>query len=807
MKISYNWLKEYVPGIPEPEQLSKILTSVGLEVEGIERFEAVKGNLEGLIAGEVLTCEKHPEADRLKVTEVDTGGGNTLQIVCGAPNVAAGQKVIVAPPGATIYPLSGEPIFLKKIKIRGIESSGMICAEDEIGIGASHDGIVILPDEIQAGNAIAAWFKPSDDWIFEIGLTPNRIDAMSHMGVARDVCAYLSHELGQEVVVSDTSTIFNTDSSDLPVNIIIENTDACERYAGVSITGIKICASPSWMQLKLRSIGVRPINNIVDITNYILHATGQPLHAFDLQSIKENRILIKNLPAGTSFTTLDEKERKLHPDDLMICNGRNEPLCFGGVFGGLSSGIKDSTTHIFLESAWFNPAVVRRTSLRYNLRTEAAIRFEKGVDISQTAEALKKAAMLIKELAGGKIVSEIADIYPNPRQQHIITLQNGYLTKLSGKEYRRNEVKSILQSLGFQIQDEEGESITVAVPFSKPDVTLPADVVEEIIRIDGFDNIEIPSAITITPALQDNFLETSLQENISAYLAGAGFSEIFTNSITNSKYYGKTTLLKSVKILNSLSSDLDIMRPYLMETGLESIVYNLNRKNNDLLFFEFGNTYFTTGVGIYREHKHLGLYVSGNKPGAGWKERPVKADFYFLKGICENIFNLCGLNNVKYEPGKDDSLEACLFCYADGIEAGKLGMIDKSVLQHFDIKQPVLFADLDWRNILRSSKKTTVYKEIPKFPSVHRDLSIVVNKAIEYAQIESIIKSLSIKNLDQVKLFDVFESPKLGTDKKAFAIAFTFTDTKKTLTDTEIDTWMNKYIAAFTIKLDAEIRN
>ena len=414
------------------------------------------------------------------------------------------------------------------------------------------------------------------------------------------------------------------------------------------------------MQLKLKSIGLRPVNNIVDITNYILHETGQPLHAFDLQAIKDNKIIVKNLPEGTPFITLDEKERKLHAEDLMICNGLNEPMCFGGVFGGIQSGVKNSTTQIFLESAWFNPAVIRRTSLRHNLRTDAAIRFEKGVDISQTAEVLKKAAMLIKELTGGEIVSEIIDVYPNPKHKTSITLQNDYLKKITGKDYNRNEVKNILQSLDFQIANEGIETLTVAVPFSKPDITLPADIAEEIIRIDGFDNIEIPSAITITPALENNILATSYKENVANYLTGAGFSEIFTNSITNSKYYDEAALINSVKILNSLSSDLDIMRPSLMETGLESIVYNLNRKNNDLLFFEFGNTYSTTGIGKYKEEEHFCLYVSGNKNQFSWKEKPVKADFYFLKGVCQNIFNLCGLNNIEYVISKNNNLNLAL---------------------------------------------------------------------------------------------------------------------------------------------------
>ncbi|MEO6454820.1 MAG: phenylalanine--tRNA ligase subunit beta [Ginsengibacter sp.] len=805
MKISYNWLKEFIPGIPPPEILSNILTSVGLEVENLEQFEEIKGNLEGLIVGEILKCDKHPEADKLKVTEVDTGNGQILQIVCGASNAGAGQKVIVAPAGSTIYPLTGEPVIIKKAKIRGIESNGMICAEDEIGIGNNHEGIIILPDNVIAGSDAADYFKLETDWIFEIGLTPNRIDAMSHLGVAKDVCAWLSHHNNPVAILSPSYT-FKADNNTLPVNITIENTQACERYSGVSINNITIKPSPKWMQLKLKSIGVRPLNNIVDITNYILHETGQPLHAFDLDAIKKNKIIIKNLPDGTLFKTLDEKERKLLEKDLMICNGLNEPMCFGGMFGGLESGVKNSTTRIFLESAWFNPSVIRRTSLRHNLRTDAAARFEKGVDISQTTEVLKRAAMLIKQLAGGEIASEIIDVYPNPKDKASITLQNKYLKKITGKDYNRHEVKNILQSLEFKIERENTDSLTIAVPFSKPDVSLPADIIEEIMRIDGFDNVEIPGVITISPALEVNVLAASYKENVANYLTGAGFSEIFTNSITNSKYYDEAALVNSVKILNSLSSDLDIMRPSLMETGLESIIYNLNRKNNDLLFYEFGNTYLTAGEGNYIENEHLCLYASGNKTEFGWKEKPVKGDFYFLKGICQNIFNICGLNNVEYTISKNNNLELSLTATINRVAIGDIGIISKSVLEKFDIKQQVVFADLNWKNIVQFSKKTTVYREIPKFPAVNRDLSIVVNKNIVYSQIENIVNRLNINELKNVKLFDVFESEKLGTDKKAFAISLTFIDTVKTLTDKEIDVWMNKIIEAFKNELSAEIR-
>lgn len=805
MKISYNWLKEFIPGLPTPEQLSNILTSVGLEVESIEDFEEIKGSLKGLVAGEILACEKHPQADKLKVTQVNIGD-KTLQIICGAPNVAVGQKVIVAQAGSTIYPINGEPITINKAKIRGIESNGMICAENEIGAGNDDSGIMILPDNILPGSAVADYFKPENDKVFEIGLTPNRTDAMSHIGVAKDVCAYLSHHKKPVKIVSSYNKNFIADNNYSPLQVIIENAKGCERYAGVSITNIKVAPSPKWLQLKLKSIGIRVVNNIVDITNYILHETGQPLHAFDLEAIKENKIVVKNLAEGTSFISLDEKERKLYHEDLMICNGQNEPMCFGGVFGGFESGVKPSTTKIFLESAWFNPAVVRRTSLRHNLRTEAAIRFEKGVDISQTAEVLKHASMLIKQITGGQISSEIIDVYPNPKHKTLVTLQNQYLTKITGKSYNRVDVKNILQSLDFKIEKEEPEAITVAVPFSKPDVTLQADVVEEIIRIDGFDNIEIPSSITITPVLETNIPEAALKENIINYLTGAGFSEIFTNSITNSKYYNDATLNTSVKILNSLSSDLDIMRPSLMETGLESIAYNLNRKNNDLSFFEFGNSYSTNSIANYFEKEHLCILISGNKNFYSWKEKSAKADLYFLKGISNNIFKLCGLKNIEFNISQNTKLESCLKADINSETLAEIGIVNKSILQKFNIKQTVFFADFDWEAIFERSQKEIVYTDIPKFPAVQRDLSIVVNNQINYRQIENIVKNLNLKKLKAIKLFDFFESEKLGPDKKAFAINLTFIDVGKTLTDKEIDSWMNKIIDSCKTELSAEIR-
>jgi phenylalanyl-tRNA synthetase beta chain len=808
MKISYNWLKDFIPGLPGYEKLSSILTAIGLEVEKVEKFEEIKGSLKGLLAGKVVQCEKHPQADKLKLTKVDIGNGEALQIVCGAPNVAVEQTVVVAPVGCTIYPVNADQVTMKKATIRGVESYGMICSEDEIGIGNNHEGILILPNDAKVGSFVRDYFKPYEDWIFEIGLTPNRMDAMSHLGVAKDVYAYLLHHNKNNLVLNSPFTAeFRIHNNSLPIDVSIENIKGCQRYAGVTIVNIKVVPSPKWMQLRLKSIGLKPINNIVDITNYILHETGQPLHAFDADKIMGRKIIVKNLAEGTLFTTLDEKERKLHAEDLMICNGFNEPMCFGGVFGGLHTGVKESTTNVFLESAWFNPSSVRNTSIRHLLRTDAATRFERGVDISQTVQVLKRAAIMIKEISGGEIASDIIDVYPNRKQKTLVTLQDNYLRKLSGKDFQRQTVKAILQSLGFEIKKEDVQDLTVAVPFSKPDIFLPADIVEEIMRIDGYDNIEIPSSITIAPAIETGSIEAAYKEKIANYLIGLGFSEIFTNSITNSAYYEKSALKNSVKIINSISSDLDVMRPSLVETGLECVAYNLNRKNNDLLLFEFGNSYSVTETGNYLESEHLCLYISGNKGEVSWKLKPVKADFYFIKGICENIVTLCGLKNIEYATSESKRFGYGIAASINGTPIGEIGTISRAILDKFSVKQNVLYADLAWENILRASKQVSIeYTEIPKFPAVHRDLSIVVNKSVGYLQIENITKDLKLTKLADVRLFDVFESEKIGHDKKSYAISFTFIDKEKTLTDKEIDDIMNKIIVTLETELSAEIR-
>ncbi len=814
MKISYNWLREYLPKdetpskmIENPQKLGDILTSVGLEVENIKKYEDIPNGLEGLIIGEVLKCETHPNADKLKITTIDNGNAETLQIVCGASNVAAGQKVIVATVGTTLYPTKDEPFTIKKAKIRGVESNGMLCAEDEIGLGESHEGIIVLPQDAKTGMPAKDYYQLYSDWTIEIGLTPNRMDAMSHLGVAKDVCAYLAHHNKKEIkVVAPFKNTFKSDNNSHSVKVEIENPEECGRYSGVSISNIKVAPSPSWLQNKLKSIGLRPVNNIVDITNFILHETGQPLHAFDADKIKGNKIIVKTLPAATAFVTLDERERKLSSDDIMICNGDNEPMCIAGVFGGMDSGVSEITSNLFLESAWFNPLSIRKSLLLHNLRTEAAVRFEKGVDISNTVNVLKRAALLIKEIAGGKISSEIIDVYPFPKEKKEITLSNHYLKKISGKNYHPDTVKNILKSLNFSILREGIDEIKVAVPFSNPDITIPADVIEEIMRIDGLDNIEIPASIKMSPAI-DSGLNAALQkEKVITWLNGKGFSEIFTNPITNSKYFAKETLATTVEIINSLSEELNVMRPLMLPTGLECIAYNINRKNSNLLFLEFGKTYSKI-ENDYNETENLALYFTGNKNELNWNSPSEKIDIYFVKGICNAIFSLMGLNNFSFEISQNNLLDDCITATVNGLDIAMAGSVSKSQLEQFSIKQPVFFLSINWQKLVKlTSGQKISFEPSSKFPQVHRDLSIIVDKKLTYQFVEDLVHSLQLPRLIDLKLFDVFENEKLGENKKSFAISFTFLDKEKTLTDKEIDNMMNKIIDLLTTKLNAEIR-
>lgn len=808
MTISYNWLCEYLPERIEPERLSVILTSLGLEVESFESFEEVKGGLKGLVTGKITECVKHPNADKLSVTKVDIGDGNLLQVVCGASNVAVNQKVIVAPVGTTIFPIKGEPVTMKVATIRGIESYGMICAEDEIGIGESHAGIIVLPDETLPGIPAAKHFQLSADWVYEIGLTPNRMDAMSHLGVAKDVCTYLTvHDNKDAGVRYPYINNFKKDKQGLPVIVNIENKEACQRYSGILIENVTIKESPVWLRQRLRSIGLRSINNIVDITNFILHETGQPLHAFDADQIKGNKIIVKNLPEGTPFVTLDEKERKIAAEDIMICNGAGEPMCFGGVFGGLHSGVTASTKRIFLESAWFNPVIIRKTSFRHNLRTDAAARFEKGVDISNTVTVLERAAMLIKELTGGEIASDSSDVYPNPKEKKQVALSYTYLTRLSGKSYTADTVKKILLSSGFEIIKDNPEEIVVAAPFSKPDIELPADIVEEIMRIDGYDNVAIPQSITISPSVETIAFQSGLKEKIGDFLAGNGFNEIFTNSITNSAYFTDEVLKTAVKMINSLSADLNIMRPSMLETGLECVVHNLNRKNSNLRLFEFGKTYSTKGVGKYEEKQKLCLYITGLTDEVSWNTKEQKSDFYYLKGILQSVLQSAGMNGYHFQIYTNNQLQYGLQVIFNNDILITAGLVHSDITKKFDIKQSVWYAEFEWERIIfYASQLKSSYSEIPRFPAVQRDLAVVIDKQLPYEAVEKAVEKAGIKKLQSVKLFDVFESDKLGTAKKSFAVSFTFLDKEKTLTDNEIDSMMQKIMHTFEKELSAEIR-
>lgn len=807
MTISYKWLSEYLPVELEPERLSKILTSIGLEVESMHHYEEARGGLKGLVIGEVISTEKHPNADKLTLTKVNIGKAEPLSIVCGAPNVAAGQKVIVAPVGTTIYPTTGEPLTMKLAKIRGAESQGMICAEDEIGLGTSHAGILVLPAAARPGTPAADYFQPYEDWVYEIGLTPNRMDAMSHWGVARDVCAYLSHHDKKDTKAKiPLVNGFKPDNNSLIIDVKIENEKACPRYSGISITNIKIAESPRWLQQRLKAIGLRPINNIVDITNYIQHETGQPLHAFDADTITGNRIIVKNMPEGSLFVTLDEKERKLSAEDLMICNEK-EGMCIAGVFGGLKSGVTENTKNIFLESACFDAVTIRKTSFRHGLRTDAATRFEKGTDISATVTVLKRAASLIREIAGGEIASPVTDLYPNPREKAKVAIKYHYLKKLSGKIYHPDTVRDILVSLGFEVLKEGIDELWLAVPFHKPDISLPADLVEEILRIDGLDNVAIPDSIMITPSVEENYARETYREKLAAYLAGAGFYEILTNSITNTAYFNEDELASSVKMLNSLSAELNIMRPSMLETGLEVIAHNLNRRNNDLQLFEFGKTYHTSGPGQYSESEHLCLYLTGQYIESGWRQKASGADFFTGKGVVMRLLQLLGVTADSWESLQQPRFEAGLTGMINGRAVIRLGLIDKKTLARFDIKQPVFYADLDWDFLSqRAAGNKPAFREIPRFPSVQRDLALVVPQQLPYGDVEKTIRKIRLNKLRDIKLFDIFESEKLGAGKKSMAVNFTFLDEEKTLTDKEIDSWMQTIMSTLEKDLQAEIR-
>ena len=800
MTISYNWLHDYLPQRIDPQELSLILTGIGLEVESVEKFESVKGSLEGLLIGEVLTVAQHPNADKLRLTTVNVGKEAPLRIVCGAPNVAAGQKVVVAPIGSTIYPTTGEPLTMKKAKIRGEESEGMICAEDEIGLGNSHEGILVLPADATAGTTAADYLKPYTDTIYEIGLTPNRADAASHWGVVRDVCAYLSHHQSKKISPRLPVITPATSNNRLPITVTVADAASCPRYTGVCISGIQVGPSPAWLQHRLQAIGQRPINNIVDITNFIQHETGQPLHAFDYNKIGNHEVVVRKAAASEPFITLDGKERKLTADDLVIADAQ-KPMCIAGVFGGAESGVTENTTTLFLESAVFDPISIRKTSFRHDLRTDAAGRFEKGVDVSNTLQVLHRAAALITEIAGGEVASEVVDKYtPQPLRQ--VRLTYAFLKKLSGKYYAPEVAQSILQNLGFNILNKNEESLTVEVPSYKLDVEAPADLVEEIIRIDGLNNIDIPQHITISPAIDHSRNGEALKQKWALMLAGAGWTEMLTNSITHSAYFENAA--DAVKLINSLSTELDVMRPAMLPTALEVIQFNSNRKQANLFLFEWGKTYTRNEAGAYKEKEHFCLYATGARKGGNWKKENTTTDVYYLKGVVEALLQTVGVSQLEYAPSSQEFLSAGVVGSWKDKPLVQFG--EAAVPQRFDIKAPVYFADVDWEAVLKLAQKPIRYQELPRFPAVQRDLALVVDNTTTYAQLQAVIKNLKLSKLQDVRLFDVFKSDKLGAGKQSMAMSFTFQDAEKTLTDKETDGMMHRIIAAFQKEVGAEIR-
>lgn len=806
MTISYKWLCDYLPEKLDPQRLSSILTSIGLEVESMQVYEEVKGGLAGLVIGEVLSTQKHPNADKLTLTNVSVGASEPLSIVCGAPNVAAGQKVVVAPVGTTIYPSKGEPLTMRVAKIRGEESHGMICAEDEIGLGESHAGIMVLDATAQPGTPAAAYFNLYTDIIYEIGLTPNRMDAMSHWGVARDVCAYISHHENKpwKPVLPSIPSIATAQNT-LPITVSIENEKACPRYSGVSMQGIKMGPSPRWMQERLQAIGVRPINNVVDVTNYIQHETGQPLHAFDAAAITGHQVIVKNLPAQTSFVTLDGVERKLAATDLMICN-QQEGMCMAGVFGGLHSGVKETTTSLFVESAFFEGISIRKTSFGHGLRTDAASRFEKGTDISATVKVLERAVQLLQETAGGHVSSELVDLYPGHTAQKEVTVKWSFLERLSGKQYAPRAVKTILTGLGFDWLQENNEAFTVAVPYHKIDIELSADIVEEIVRIDGLDNIEIPSHIQLTPASGQQEWREQVREKAANQLAGMGFHEIMTNSITNTAYYDSNEQEKLVTMMNSLSAELNCLRPSLLETTLEVVAHNLNHRNLNLRLFEIGKVYAKTGAQHYDEQERICIVVTDEKAEANWRHKSTPADFFTLKGAVQSLLQGLGLQTrtqTTSHPKLIPSIEWTLQKQILGIG----GMVSSAVCQKMGIKQPVYYAELNWALLCQLfHTRNTRIQPIPRFPSVERDLALVAPTTLTWEQIEQVLQKIRIETLQDIKLFDIFESEKVGKDKKSMAINFTFQDNERTLTDKEIEGWMNKILTALEKELSVTIR-
>ncbi len=806
MRISYNWLKQFLKIELPSEETATLLTDLGLEVEVVEPFQSVKGGLLGIVVGEVLTCEKHPDADRLKVTTVNLGTDNPVQIVCGAPNVAVGQKVPVATIGTKLYDKTGAEFEIKKGKIRGQESHGMICAEDELGLGENHDGIMILDKKIKPGTTLAEVLKIENDEVFEIGLTPNRADAMSHFGVARDLRASLLLSNKNVELISPSVSGFRVDKRTLKIDVDVVDSNLAPRYCGVTISGLKVKPSPDWLQNRLKSIGLTPKNNIVDVTNYVLHEFGQPLHAFDAAKIN-GKVIVKTLPNGTKFTTLDDTERTLHEDDLMICD-ENGPMCIAGVFGGKNSGVSDATTNIFLESAYFNPISVRKTAKRHGLSTDASFRFERGIDINLTDYALKRAAMLIQEVAGGEITSDPIDFYPKKIENFAVFLNFENTKKIIGQELPKETIKKILASLDIKVNSVTDAGLGLIIPSYRVDVQREIDVVEEILRVYGYNNIEFSKKLNATVSNAPRNEDYKLQNIIANQLNSNGFHEMMANSLTTPDYVKLSTALKedyNVTILNPLSNDLSVMRQSLLFSGLEAIAYNINRKNSDLKLFEFGKSYHKLLSGN-AEKKHLSVFLSGNRSGESWTNPTKPTDFFLFKGFIHSILSRLGLTKIVNRP-----IESDVFAEGIALASGndilvEFGILKKSILKEFDIKQEVLFADFNWDLLLKLVATKIKFQDIPRYPDVKRDLALLVDSSVSFESIYTIATQTEKSLLKEVSLFDVYQGANLPEGKKSYAVSFVLQDATKTLTDVQIDKTMGKIKHNLETELGASLR-
>lgn len=819
MKISYNWLKQYIDFDVDAEKLSEILTDCGLEVEGLESFTSVKGGLDGVVIGKVLTKEKHPNADKLSLTTVDIGKDEALKIVCGAPNVDAGQTVVVAPVNTTLYSGDDE-LKIKKSKIRGEVSEGMICAEDELGLGTSHDGILVIKDEVEIGTAASEYFKIEKDWIFEIGLTPNRADATSHIGVARDLVAALKihfPENDYKLKIPSTED-FKVDNTNRNIDVIIEDTIACPRYTGLTISGITVKESPKWLKTKLKSLGLKPINNIVDATNFVLFEFGQPLHAFDTDYIKGDKVIVKKMPKDTMFITLDEVERKLTGNDLMICN-EDDGMCIAGVFGGIKSGVTENTKSIFIESAYFDTVHVRKTSKHHMLQTDASFRFERGTDPNITVKAIKRAAFLIKEIAGGSISSEIIDVYPEKIENWDIDVTYHNINRLIGKEIGPETVKSILRNLDIEIINENEEGLKLSIPTFKVDVKREVDIIEEILRIYGYNRYKDDEKLRSNLTYRSKPDFERLKNKISNFLSDNSYNETIRNSLTKEDYYSESQLFtpaNNVKILNALSKDLSILRQTLLFGGLETIIHNNNRKVFDLKFYEFGNTYKFNHeeksedvLKRYTERNHLAIFTSGRKNSESWNTNDENADFFEIKNTVHNIFKKCGLDirSLETNPINNEQFDYAIEYSYKNKQIAAIGKVNNYLCKKFEIKQDVFYADIHWEELISHiSDNSIIYEEVPKFPEVRRDLALLITKTTEFKELEKIAWETERKLLKKIMLFDVYEGEKLEEGKKSYALSFIIQDKEKTLNDKTINKIMQKLQRAFEEKLDAKIR-